>query len=119
MLAVGPVIRPPHAACRFAVVAVSELQEALDPTSPQLARVLASKLEIRDERPITDAAVVQALSAAAHLTLNGVATREKWAVVDKSNTAVFPAGFVQWLDAELSAAAPPAPAVAPVSGSLG
>ena len=68
MLAVGRVIRPPHAASRFAVVAGAELQVALDPASPRLARVLAGKLSIRDERPIADAAVVQALSAAAHLT---------------------------------------------------
>ena len=89
-------------------------------TTKSLAWSLVDKERLTDDRPITDAAVLQPLAAAAHLSLNSVTTKTEWEVKDKGDEAKFPVDFVTWVDGKLTAAAAAAGGAAipaPVSGT--
>ena len=87
------------------LAAEDELEVALDSDSERLARVFTGGRAKKKQGPITDAAVLQPLAAAAHLSLNSVTTKTEWEVKDKGDEAKFPPDFVKWVDGKLTAAA--------------
>ena len=84
--------------------AEDELEEALDLDSERLAPVLTNG-EVGGDRPIVDAAVLQPLAAAAHLSLNSVTTKAELKHKDKSDGTKFPPTFVTWGDDKLTTGA--------------